>query len=153
MWNWFGRNLEDIDVSKFSELNSVNPRIRERALLQMREQYASTYTTAPRFGNGKFVSRVAPSDTLREVIGKRVIDLALVPWIRSRKIYFHAKGLKPNTRFTPFFDGENVAQWCREEASFVSYSDRTDDNGNQRTHQAITAHPSGSTALISERKW
>ena len=149
MWNWFGRSLEDIDVSRFSELRSVNPRIRQRALIQLREKYASTVTTSPRYGNGRFVSRVVPSDTLREVVGKRIIDLALIPWIRSRKIYFHAKGLKPNTKFTPFFDGQKVTEWCRQESSFVQYSDRTDDNGNKYTHQAITAHPSGSSELIS----
>ena len=149
-WNWFGRDLDDVQFN-YSELNSVNPRIRQRALLELREKYASTYTIQPRkFSNGRFVSRVAPSDTLREVVGKKIIDLALIPWIRSRKIYFHAKGLKPNTKFTPFFDGTKVAEWCRQEVSFVNYSDRDDDNGNKYTHQAVTSHPSGSTELISD---
>lgn len=149
-WNWFGRDLDDIP-NTYSELYSVNPRIRQRALLEMKEKYASTYTLQPRkYSNGRFISRVAPSDTLREVIGKKIIDLALIPWIRSRKIYFHAKGLKPNTKFTPFFDGTKVTEWCRQESQFVNYSDRNDDNGNKYTHQAVTAHPSGSTELISD---
>ena len=150
-WNWFGRSLENIEFD-YAQIRSPNPRIRQRALLDLREQYSSSYTLQKRenSNSGRFVSRVAPSDTLRQTIGKRIVDLALIPWIRSRKIYFHAKGLKPNTRFTPFFDGEKVTQWCRQEVTFVQYSDRTDDVGNQRTHQAITAHPSGSTSLISD---
>ena len=149
MWNWFGRSPEDVDLSKANQFNSRN--VRGRVAYELREQYASTYTSLPRYGSGgRFVSRVVPSDTLREVVGKRIIDLALIPWIRSRKIYFHAKGLRPNTKFTPFFDGDKVTEWCREEAAFLQYSDRTDDNGNQDTHQAITAHPSGSSDLISD---
>ena len=150
LWNWFGRSLEDVDLNKVNQLSSSNSRIRRRAEIEMREKYASTFTSTTRYGNGRFVSRVVPSDTLREIVGKRIIDLALIPWIRSRKIYFHAKGLKPNTKFTPFFDGEKVTEWCREEASFLNYSDRTDDNGNKYTHQGIVAHPSGSSDLISD---
>ena len=153
-WNWFGRSIEDVDLDTFGELqNQKNlTGLRKRDLVDFREQYASTYTIQKRdgFNSSRYVSRVVPSDTLRETVGKRIVDLALIPWIRSRKIYFHAKGLKPNTKFTPFFDGEKVTQWCRQEATFVQFSDRTDDNGNQRTHQAITAHPSGSTDLISD---
>ena len=150
-WNWFGRSLEDIEFD-YAQIRSPNPRIRQRALLDLREQYSSSYTLQKRenSNSGRFVSRVVPSDTLRQTIGNRIVDLALIPWIRSRKIYFHAKGLKPNTKFTPFFDGEKVIQWCRQESTFVQYSDRTDDNGNQRTHQAVTAHPNGFTELISD---
>lgn len=150
MWNWFGRSLEDVDLNKVNQLTSNNARIRRRAEIELREKYASTFTSVTRYGGGRFVSRVVPSDTLREIVGKRIIDLALIPWIRSRKIYFHAKGLRPNTKFTPFFDGEKVTEWCREEASFLQYSDRQDDNGNKYTHQGITSHPSGSSDLISD---
>ena len=95
-----------------------------------------------------FVRRVVASDTLRMRIGHRTIDLALIPWIRSRKIYFHAKGLTPNTKFTPFFDGKIVTDWCREETTFVPFSDRTDDIGNQGAQ--YSAHPDGSTELQSD---
>ena len=72
----------------------------------------------------------------------------MIPWIRSRKIYFHAKGLTPNTKFTPFFDGKIVTDWCREETTFVPFSDRTDDIGNQGAQ--YSAHPDGSTELQSD---
>lgn len=150
MWNWMGRTVEDVHIN-YDKLTSSNARIRQREYLRLREKYVSTYTTAPsRTANGRFVSRVVSSDTLREVIGNRIIDVALIPWIRSRKIYFHAKGLKPNTKFTPFFDGQNVSDWCREEAQFVRWSDRTDDAGNLYTQLKYTQHPQGSSNLISD---
>jgi hypothetical protein len=150
MWNWCGRTVEDVHFD-YDKLSSTNPRIRQREFLKLREKYASTYSSVPsRTANGRFVSRVVSSDTLRETIGNRVIDLALVPWIRSRKVYFHAKGLKPNTKFTPFFDGQNVSDWCREEVTFVQWSDRTDDIANQYTQLKYSAHPDGSGELISD---
>lgn len=150
MWNWVGRTVEDAHFD-YDKLTSSNPRIRQREYLNLREKYASTNTYVPsRTANGRYVSRVVSSDTLREVIGNRVIDCALIPWIRSRKVYFHAKGLKPNTKFTPFFDGQDVSDWCREEAAFVRWSDRTDDIGNRNTQLSITGHPDGSGELISD---
>lgn len=81
--------------------------------------------------------------------GGKTVNLALIPFMRSRKVFFHAKGLKPNTRFTPFFDGMKVSEWCREESTFVRWSDRTDGFGN-RYGWNIEAHPQGSSDLISD---
>ena len=96
------------------------------------------------------VSRIVASETIRRVTGGRTADVALVPWIRSRKVYFKAQGLKPNTKFTPFFDGVNVSAWCKEEPSFIQWSDRTDDIGNKNTFSSLTAHPDGNSELISD---
>ena len=99
---------------------------------------------------GSFVQRVVKDETIRARVNGKMIDVALIPWIRSRKIYFHAKGLKPNSKFTPFFDGKNVSAWCREEPAFVNFSDRTDDVGNQYITDRYSAHPDGSSDLIAD---
>lgn len=39
-------------------------------------------------------------------------DVAL-PYMRSVTVNFHAKGLKPNTRVYPYFDGQLVSEHCR----------------------------------------
>mgnify|MGYP001282714175 CR=1 FL=1 len=96
------------------------------------------------------VRRVVASESLRRVIGDRTVDLALVPWIRSRKIFFKAQGLTPNTKFTPFFDGKDVSAWCREEVAFVQWSDRVDDIGNKNTYSTMSGHPDGTTDLIAD---
>ncbi len=89
------------------------------------------------------------TSTLKKRYAGKTVDLALIPFMRSRKVFFHAKGLKPNTRFTPFFDGLKVSEWCREESTFVRWSDRTDGWGNRYGWQ-IEAHPQGSSDLISD---
>lgn len=143
-WNWKGRNDDDLWVSAGDKSRLANG-IRSRASQIYNDFYTSSRSSKKAAG---FVRRVVSSDTLRMRIGHRTIDLALIPWMRSRKIYFHAKGLTPNTKFTPFFDGKIVTDWCREETTFVSFSDRTDDIGNQGAQ--YNAHPDGSTALQSD---
>ena len=150
MWNWCGRSIEDIQLEYGSRPRNVK-QARKRQKLFRNEKYNSTFSTVPSdTANGKYVSRVISSDTLRSVVNGRVVDLALVPWMRSRKVYFHAKGLKPSTKFTPFFDGQDVSSWCREEASFVRWADRTDDIGNQYRYSSLINHPDGSSDLIAD---
>jgi hypothetical protein len=68
-------------------------------------------------------------------------------WMRNRRIYFHAEGLLPNTKYTPYFDGVDVSQWCREEASMVEFSDTTNDWQDVRSD--LTQHPDTSGELIA----
>ena len=44
----------------------------------------------------------------RQVVADRVLSTAAIPYIRSRNILVQVKGLKPNTRFYPFFDDIDV---------------------------------------------
>lgn len=144
VWNWQGRAAEDVDLWR-----AVTDR-QYRQELKERERYSSTSSRYRReTSTGQHVDRVVSSSTIRSVINGRVVDLAFIPWMRSRKVFFHAKGLKPNTKFTPFFDGVNVSSWCREESSFVQWSDRTDDIGDQFRSSNIVQHPDGSGDLIS----
>ena len=146
-WNWAGRSAEDLEYWNPYFDNSIIG-IRRRRLVELRERYYSGRNQVSRF-SGRFVSRVVPSDTLRQAVGNRVIDVALIPWMRSRKIYFHAKGLKPNTRHYPFFDGTEVSEWCREEPAFLMWSDR-DDQTDPQTGYWTDEHPDGQSQLISD---
>ena len=96
---------------------------------------------------GAAVSRVVTSSTIRQVVDNRVIDIAVIPFMRSRKVYFSATGLRPNTRLIPYFDEVNVSNWCREE-SFRRVNDSRTEYGN--TQANATSHPDGSTILTSD---
>lgn len=148
MWNWCGRSIEDIQLDYGKKPKNIQTLFRKSF---SGEKYNSTFSTVPTdTANGKYVTRVISSDTLRSVVNGRIVDLALIPWMRSRKVYFHAKGLKPNTKFTPFFDGKDVSNWCREEPAFVRWADRTDDIGNQFRYFNLTQHPDGKSDLIAD---
>lgn len=153
LWNWAGRTVSDLHLSAaIASIKGNNPRstLRREQLKKLDKFLSnSSYYVTPT-STGRHVNRVISSDTIRKLVNGKYIDLALIPWMRSRKVYFHAKGLKPNTKFTPFFDGQDVSDWCREETTFVRWSDRTDDIGNRYTNPSISSHPDGNSELISD---
>jgi len=54
----------------------------------------------------------------------RIIDVSFIPFMRSRKVYFRAKRLKPKTRVYPFFDGIDISSYATS-TPFVSFKDTT----------------------------
>jgi len=93
------------------------------------------------------VNKVVSEETVTELVGERVINVAIIPFMRSRKIFFKAQGLRPNSKVFAFFDGRSVASWVRSE-SFQYYSDDPVDYGN--LYNRATGHPSGSTTLQTD---
>jgi hypothetical protein len=55
----------------------------------------------------------------RQVVGDRVLSTAAIPYIRSRNVLVQVKGLKPGTRFFPFFDDVSVASTCTPSSKIV----------------------------------
>lgn len=144
-WNWKGRNDEDLWQNYDEERRSGS--LRWGNIKVENDQYSTQ-----RNAHG-YVRRVVRRNSLRTRIGRRYIDLALIPWIRTRKIYFKAQGLKPGTKFTPFFDGKDVSDWCRPETTFVQWSDRVaaeaGDGSEQYSANSTTGHPDTAAALVS----
>lgn len=92
-----------------------------------------------------------PAQTLggiRSRTDTRVVSVVLLPFIRSRRVYFRAQGLLPDTVHTPFFDGTNVSEWC-DDASFINASTESTQIDPTIT-QNLTAHPDGSATLTSD---
>jgi hypothetical protein len=103
------------------------------------------------------VNRIASESTVREVVGSRVIDVALIPWMRSRTVSFKAEGLRPNTRYFPFFDTTNVSDFCRAENTYLRVGDRhrllilgglESDLAGQNAK--TVEHSKGSTPLVTD---
>ena len=93
------------------------------------------------------VNRIVSEETVVEFIEDRVLQTALLPFMRSRKVFFKAEGLRPSTRVFPFFDGVNVSSFTKSE-TFQFYSDGDSDFGN--TLKGLTAHPDGSSNLETD---
>ena len=97
---------------------------------------------------GNNVQVVTGSRVIREIVGERVIDIEILPFMRSVKVAFRAQGLRPNTKFFPFFGGVSVSNWVREEGSFTRFAETVSDIGN--TYTNLSAHPDGATDLITD---
>lgn len=62
------------------------------------------------------------NNTIEESQGDRVVNVNLVPFIRSRDISIYCSGLKPNTRLYFFFDGKDVTRYVAATENFHEYS-------------------------------
>jgi hypothetical protein len=76
----------------------------------IRGTFVTTTTTATQVGQ----SRVGINTRLvtkidRQVVADRVLSTAAIPYIRSRNVLVQVRGLKPGTRFYPYFDDISVA--------------------------------------------
>jgi len=123
-WNWGGKTVDELKVG--DNTNTIT------------KTSGSTKT--------KTVNKVVSESTLLEVIGQRVLNIALLPYIRSRIVSIKARGLRPNTNVAVFFDGDRLEDYVRE-APFERYSSTTKDYGN--TLKGLLSHPDGATALIT----
>jgi hypothetical protein len=90
----------------------------------------------------------AVEESVKTVINNRVLNTTITPFMRSRRVYFKVAGLIPNSRYFAFFDGVSVANWVREETSFVRISDDTTDYGNK--YENATGHPDTATNLFAD---
>jgi len=61
---------------------------------------------------------VAPLDK-RESYGTKTLKTEVIPYIRSRNVYFSAERMKPNTKLYAFFDGVAVSEFCESTRKFI----------------------------------
>ena len=114
-WNswqttWQSREFERVAVSR-------GTRARGGGLLAVDQ--ITDITVADQVRDG--ISRDISFNELEESTGDRVININIVPFIRSRDISFYASGLKPNTRIYVFFDGVDVSRYCAPTSDFIEY--------------------------------
>ena len=124
-WNWGGKDIEDLRVGDTT----------------------NTITKSSSSRVEKTVNKVVSDQVVEEVIGQRVLQVALLPFIRSRIISIRAEGLRPNSNVFLFFGGKLMTDYVREQA-FERYSSTTKDYGN--TLKGKTSHIDGSTALTTD---
>lgn len=124
-WNWGGKAIDQLTVG--SETNVKT------------EDTASQYIAR--------INRVVSEETIKEVVGSRVLDIALLPYIRSRKISFKASGLRPNSKLFAFFDGKDVSDWVNND-TFEFFGTTTVDYGD--TLNGSTQHPDGAATLETD---
>ena len=124
-WNWGGKDLEDLKIG--DETNTISK--------------TSGRTTT------KTVNKVISESVVEEIIGTRVLQVALLPFIRSRIISIRAQGMRPNANVFLFMDGKNMSDYVRESA-FQRYSSTTKDYGNTLSNK--TSHKDGSGTLTTD---
>ncbi len=73
---------------------------------------------------------ITGTNTVRNSIGDRIVDVSIVPFIRSRTLTISVTGMKPNTRVYPFFDGEAISAYCTPLGGSLADAVYTDEAGS-----------------------
>ena len=88
------------------------------------------------------------------VLSSRTNDRMVIsyPFARSRPIFCKAQGLRPNTRYWPYFEGIDVSQWCHSLTETI-YKKHLEDGDHLKTYQPVNVniltHPDGSDNLVT----
>lgn len=159
-WNWGGTEIgatrSQIVGSTVSENQGTNTSTSSEETTSGQWNSVSTTTssvttTTTTTQTASAVARVDSFSTIRSVIGTRVVDVAVIPFMRSRAVWFRAQGLEPETKYTPFFDGIDVSVWVRYTATgqfaMNRVSGKNNEIGDQYTYATQT--PFGTPATIT----
>ena len=139
LWNWAGTNINDVNVNGVTL--STTQRVTQGPV-------GNGLAGDGRQRGGSFGSITVSSDeTTRELISDTLVSRVSIPFMRSRKIFFKAQGLRPNTRYFAYFNRKRVDSWVREE-SFQRISSNVADYGDQYAN--ATQHPDTPSNLISD---
>ena len=143
-----GRENEREDANNFwwtqgePEFNEINGGLGEDGTGQSVTTITTTTTTTGQSRSG--IKTELAFDTIQKSNGTKIVETNFIPFIRSRKIFFKAELLKPNTKVYAFFDGASIASYIKEE----TFTDFTTTTGNV-TFEGSTSHPDTAGALIS----
>jgi len=133
----------------------IRPRITDRTdfteefevgdFINTEDTVLSTTTTTNR--NGRTVTR---RTTIRTLVGQRVVAIDLLPFIRSRKVFFRASQLAPNRQHYLFFDGKHIQDYYRqEEFSNFNVPKSVNDPLTDAEYTGATSHPQTSSNLVT----
>ena len=125
VWNewqdfWQGTPVERITSQSDREVNQGRIGTVRDTVLTTSQQVSQT-----RSG----VRTAIVPQVVRTSLGDRVLNIAFIPFIRSRTINFTATRMKPNTRVYPFFDNEAITAYVTPTGGSLAGNLVTDANG------------------------
>jgi len=148
-WNWGGTDIDGLDVGAEA---SVTNEISRRDWKETKGWFWNKKTTrGTDVTTETVVNRVVASETIREIIDDRVVDVAFLPFMRSKIVSFQAEGLAPNTQVFAYFDGRSIADWVRQD-QFTGVN-TTKQTEVSNLYKSATEYPSnlgGKTKLYTD---
>ena len=138
-WNWGGTDINDLEVGAQQSISNVVGSTTGSS--NSRSGRTTTTTNFIDVTTETVVNRVVASETIREVIGDRIVDVSLIPFMRSKLVYFKAEGLQPNTQVFPYFDDIDVSAYCKMEPFVNVNVSKQNEVGN--LYRDVYEHPLG----------
>ena len=133
-WEAFARNLVQGFGTQWNDWetqSSTSQLIRTDVRIEGRTRIATTtnLVTANQSRTGVQLN-FDGIDSIQTSIGDRVRNVSILPYIRAQEITVTIKGLKPNTRLYPFFDGEDISAFCTPNGGLLAGNIYTDEFGS-----------------------
>jgi hypothetical protein len=86
--------------------------------IQLTQQFATfSVTTESQTRTG--VKSVVTPQTITQTLGDRVVDLSIIPYMRTKGVLFTGSDFKPSTTLYPFFDSTLVEQYVGRANKFI----------------------------------
>ena len=101
------------------------------------------FTTIPRDVSFRETTR-----SIQDFIGEQIADVEIVPFMRSRRIHFTAKGLRPNTKMFAYFGDKDVSSWVRQETTASRFGDDPTEFGSQYANETQYPADLGGPTLL-----
>ena len=144
-WGWLGNDIEGMEVGDETTVASATT-TSSRAFSQTSGRltvWGFDQTTS------SIVNRVVASETIRTSLGSKIIDVAVIPFMRSRKVSFEAIGLRPNAYHFAYLNNVKMDDFVRSTGNF----DRINSSRVEyESPNNFTTHPDGSGALLTDAK-
>ena len=103
------------------------------------------------------VSTRLSTQTITKNIGNRVVDISIIPYIRSRGVLVIAKGFKPNTSLYGHFDGTAVQSFLAKPNKIIvssntaAYIDKYQNGERVRIYEPSTSKNLASAIVVMNR--
>jgi hypothetical protein len=111
---------EGLDAGQQISIDEINARFGNVQGAGWARREVTMETSARNVGQSRTGVRTSLVTKIdRQVVGDRVLSTAVIPYIRSRNILVQVRGLKPGTRFYPYFDDNSVSAYCTPASKIV----------------------------------
>ena len=102
------RDTESIDVWNWKEVSRTK---QGSGYWSNQEQTISTLTTTTTGQARTGIKSTVTLDTITKSLGDRVVDVSIIPYMRSVNILFVGDDFKPSTQLYSFFDNDSVTKY------------------------------------------
>ena len=122
---------------------------------RLTQQNFARVTTTTESGQTRsgVLTQVVP-ETITQSIGDRVVDVSVVPYMRTRSVLFTASDFKPDTVLYPFFDNITVEKYVARANRFIlagnglNYRTTTSNTETVTIFNNATATTNGSAVIV-----
>lgn len=141
-WGWLGTDLEGAVVG--TEVQAGGSEVTTNTAFSERNGRWTRWGFDQ--STSSIVNRVVASETIRVSLGSKIIDVAVIPFMRSRKISFEGIGLRPNAYHFAYFNDVKMTDFVKSTGTFDRINSARVEFENPNN---ITAHPDGASTLLT----